>query len=454
MRRLARLAVAGLVFGLTLGLPETALAHAIGGRADLPLPIEALIVGGGLMLVLAFVALALLWPEPRLQGGPAYTTAAGLGSPRWLRWLLAVVGMVSLALVIGQVVPEWLGVERDVTRPTIAPVMVWVVFWLIVPLASAVIGNWYADLNPWRVLGRAVRSRERPELEARLGLWPATLVFVAFVWLELISSGPGDPVALGYAALIYTVFLLGAMVFSGRDPGLVVFDPFTSYNRLFSAISPLGRDEKGRVLWRGWLRSLTVLPEWPGLWAFAVAMVGTVAYDGASGTEWFGTLVGGLGDTSAGRTLLLALTVVVVGAGYLATCAAMSQLGRGSAGAIHVAQRFAHTLVPVALVYVFAHYFSLVVYEGQQLVAAVSDPFALGWDLFGTADRRIDFSVVATDTVWYTQVASIVIGHVIAVVLAHDRALRDFGRDALRSQYAMLLLMVALTTLGLLLLSA
>ena len=112
-------------------------------------------------------------------------------------------------------------------------------------------------------------------------------------------------------------------------------------------------------------------------------------------------------------------------------------------------QRFAHTLVPIALAYAVAHYFTLVIFEWQQLFAAISDPFGLGWDLFGTADRRVNFFIVSSQPIWYFQVASIVVGHVLGVTLAHDRALADFGRDAVRSQYAMLVLMVGLTTLGL-----
>jgi hypothetical protein len=119
-----------------------------------------------------------------------------------------------------------------------------------------------------------------------------------------------------------------------------------------------------------------------------------------------------------------------------------------------VAGRFAHTLVPIALAYAVAHYLTLILFEGQQLIAAVSDPFALGWDLFGTAERSVDFFITASEPIWYVQVGVIVTGHVLGVVLAHDRALADFGREAVRSQYAMLLLMVALTTLGLLILSA
>jgi hypothetical protein len=109
--------------------------------------------------------------------------------------------------------------------------------------------------------------------------------------------------------------------------------------------------------------------------------------------------------------------------------------------------------VPIALAYAVAHYATLVGFEGQQIIAAISDPFAVGWNLFGTADRRVDFFLTTTEPVWYFQVASIVGGHLLGVVIAHDRALADFGAGAVRCQYAMLVLMIALTTLGLLILA-
>ena len=87
------------------------------------------------------------------------------------------------------------------------------------------------------------------------------------------------------------------------------------------------------------------------------------------------------------------------------------------------------------------------------MIAAISDPFALGWDLFGTAESKIDFFITTAEPIWYAQVGVLVLGHVLGVTLAHDRALTDFGSDAVRSQYAMLLLMVGLTTSGLLILS-
>jgi len=428
------------------------IAHGIGGRTDLPIPLPAVLVGAASVLVITFLALGLLWTRPRLQGGPDYSPS-GASVP--IRGLLATLGVLGLALVVGQVVPALMGVEREPVRPTIALVMVWVVVWLIVPFVAAVAGNWYTDLNPWRTTARTlgIGRTERDGFQSRMGLWPASVVFLGFVWFELIGSRSGDPTTLGIAALGYTAFLLTAMAILGRETGLATMDFLTPYNRLISSLSPLGRNESGRVVWRGWLTSLTVIPEWPGMWFFVAIMIATVSYDGASGTEWFRSITGGLGDTPFGETLLLVASAIVIALAYYTAAAAAASLSHGAWTPSRVAQRFAHTLVPIGLAYAVAHYFTLIVFEGQQLIAAVSDPFGLGWDLFGTADYRVEFFVRSSTPIWLAQVAFIVGGHLVAVVLAHDRSLHDFGRDAVRSQYAMLVLMIALTSLGLLILS-
>ncbi len=444
--------VSTLIAGVVLGLPSVAMAHGIGGRLDLPVPLSYFIVGAGVVLVITFIGLAVLWPEPRLQEGPRHE-AARLTVRRG--WFLPTLGVIGLFLVIGQLFPPLFGLETDPTRPTIAPVLVWVGFWLVVPFAGAVIGDWYTDINPWRSLARVLRlgRGERLSLVDSLGVWPAAIVLLAFTWLELVSPDSGSPITLGTAALVYTLGMLAAMAYAGREAGLAVFDGFTPYNRLLSAISPLGRRDDGRLIWRGWLRALTVLPAWRGLPAFVVVAIGTVTYDGASATESFRAAMGDFGQTMFGETVLLVGCVLAIGAAYWIASFAAARMVGGDWTTARVSMRFAHTLVPIALAYALAHYLTLIVFEGQQLIAAVSDPFALGWDLFGTADRKVDFFITAAEPVWYAQVAVIVTGHVLGVILAHDRALGDFGTEAVRSQYAMLLLMVALTTLGLLILA-
>jgi hypothetical protein len=428
------------------------LAHGIGGRLDLPVPLEYFVVGAALVLVFSFAALAVLWPHPRLQEGPGYRVNRLIGP---VFSLIAALGVLALLLVIGQLVVPLLGLETLSARPSISPVLVWVVFWLVVPFAGAMVGDWYTDLNPWRSLAEAVRIGEGERLGVldRLGVWPAGGALILFTWLELIHPGSASPATLGLAALVYTVVLMLVMSYAGRETGLAGFDLFTPYNRLISSLAPVGRGEGGRLVWRGWLRSLPVIPEWPGLWFFVVAMIGTVSYDGASGTEWLSRIAGPLQDSMVGRSLLLVFFVLIIATGYWLAAWAAARLGEGRWRARRVVQRFAHTLVPIALAYAVAHYATLVIFEGQQLIAAVSDPFAIGWDLFGTAERRIDFFITATEPVWYFQMACIVGGHLLGVVLAHDRALADFGTGAVRSQYAMLVLMIALTTLGLLILA-
>jgi hypothetical protein len=438
--------------GFIVVFPSIALAHGIGGRLDLPVPVSFFVGAAAVVLVVSFAVLALTWPEPRFQDGPLHEVSS-ISIRR--SGFSGAVGVVALVLVIGQLVPELFGLETDPTRPTIAPVLVWVVFWLVVPFAGAVIGDWYTDLNPWRTIARTLRigEAERSHVTASAGVWPAAAGLVAFTWLELIHPSPASPVTLGTAALVYTLALMGGMAVIGRESGLATFDAFTPYNRLISAISPLGRSEDGRLIWRGWLRSLTVIPQWRGLAFFVIVAIGTVSYDGASGTAWFRDTFDDLSRSVPGSTLLFLASVALVGLAYYLASWMAARLGSGSWTAREVASRFAHSLVPIALAYAVAHYLTLILFEGQQLIAAVSDPFALGWNLFGTAEWKIDFFITAAEPIWYAQVGVLVLGHVLGVVLAHDRALTDFGIGAVRSQYAMLVLMVALTTSGLLILS-
>lgn len=431
------------LLGMVLVAPGVAHAHGIGGRLDLPVPLGFFVAGAGVVLVLSFMALAVLWPSPRLQAGTAYQP---LGRSRPLSLVLGGLGFLGLWLVV---VAGWVGSGNASRNP--APVLVFVVFWLVVPFLSALLGDIYPAIDPWRW----VRSAVGREQSAGPGsLWPAVVALFGFTWLELVAPDQG-PKTLAVAALFYTGYL-AVMAMLGRSDG----DGFAAYNRLMGAIGPLATDDQGRgVVRRGWLKGLPALKEQPGLVALVAVMIGTVTYDGASATPWwqtsFGSTLTGVPATFAATIGLLAVTAVI-GLAYLAASWLAARLG-GAASTIATARRFAHTLVPIAFAYAFAHYFTLILFEGQLLLSTMSDPFGQGWDLFGTADRKIDFSLISGSTVWvwYVQVAVIVTGHVAGVVLAHDRALADFvGIRAVRSQYAMLALMVVLTGLGLVILAA
>ena len=438
----------GLLALLVMAVPAPALAHGIGGRADLPVPIEFFLYGAGVVLVVSFIALAVLWPEPRLQGGPRSkpVTSKPIG---WPGRALSGVGVVAFLLVV---VAGLVGVQNS--SRNLAPVLVWVDFWLVVPFLGALVGNLYTYLNPWRTLGALVDSAERPALLDRLGIYPAALALFLFTWLELVAPDGGQPGTVAVAALVYTAYVVGLMVWAGRSTGLQIGDVFTTYNRLISAIAPFGRDADGRLVRRGWIRALPVLPRWRGLTVFVVLMIGTVSYDGLSSTQWWRDLLGSNAGSVVIETIGMLAVSAVIGAAYWAASWAAVKLAGDESSPGRVAASFAHTLVPIALAYAFAHYFTLVLFEGQLLISTLSDPFGQGWDLFGTADRAISYWM-SPRVVWYIQVVAIVTGHVTGVILAHDRALAEFPPvRAVRSQYAMLVLMVALTALGLTILAA
>src|SRR5215218_5939747 len=112
---------------------------------------------------------------------------------------------------------------------------------------------------------------------------------------------------------------------------------------------------------------------------------------------------------------------------------------------------FVLSLVPIAIAYHLAHYFSMLMVAGQFIIPLGSDPFGYGWDLFGTMLYLIDIGVVDAKFIWYLSVIAIVTGHIVAVWVGHVTAntmFRDAGL-ASRSQYPMLVLMIAYTILSL-----
>ena len=448
-RRLTTIALGATSLVAAGGMP--AAAHGIGGRTDLPVPLTFFLSGGAVVLVLSFAALASLWPEPRLQERPDPRPLSIPGFD-FLTRLLGVLGVLGLAIVIAAGI---VGANNATTNP--ASVLLWVVFWLVVPFLSAVLGNLYRYLNPWRRMSSwlGIGDVERPDEVPGGGMWFAAGLFFAFTWFELVLPGSGDPRTVAAGAIVYTLVMFFWIDRLGRSTTAQTVDAFAAYNRLFAGMAPFTTTDDGRPAYRGWLRGLPQVREIPGLGTFLVVMIGTVTFDGLSATPWYADTFGSFGQSVVGGTILMILTVAVIGGGYVWASRAAATIAGGEWTTRQVAQRFAHTLVPIAFAYAFAHYFTLVVFEGQLLISTLSDPLGTGLDLFGTAGRRIDYSLLSPTAVWYIQLAAIVLGHVAAVVLAHDRALADFPkRVAVRTQYAMLVLMVVLTGIGLSILAA
>jgi hypothetical protein len=186
---------------------------------------------------------------------------------------------------------------------------------------------------------------------------------------------------------------------------------------------------------------------------FVVVMIGTVTFDGLSQGALWKNLSGGADGVFA-DTLGLLLGIAVVAAFYQLGMVGARSVG-GGFQARSLARAFVHSLVPIAAVYVAAHYLTFLLFEGQAIRYTAADPFGQGWDLFGWASAGINYGVLSQNATWYLQVGLVVLGHVAALVLAHDRALSLYGQAqlAVRSQYWMLGIMIGFTTLALWLLA-
>jgi hypothetical protein len=432
------------------------VAHGIGSREDLPLPLGWAVAGAATAVVLSFVLLGVLWREPRLDaaraGRPLPPGLARLLDAPAFRWALAGLGLLGaawtlLALVLG---PE------NALNPV--PWVVYVIIWVGLVPASVLLGPVWRLVNPVRtvhaLLNRALgldpRDGVRP-LPKGLGWWPAAVGLFGFAWLELVSSDPAALSTLRLAIAVYVAaHLLAAFVYGSRwfDRG----DAFEAWSGLYGAIAPLGRRTDGVLVVRPPLVGLDRVRPAPGLVATVVVMLGSTAYDGLSGsTSWQAFAQSRPVPKQVVGTLGL-LAVVLVLAGVFVVCAAAA--GRvGGLEPVAAAHAFAPSVVPVALGYVVAHYYSFFMVEAQNAVIRLSDPLGIGANWLGTAHLQPSYALATPTIVADVQVAAIVVGHVLGVVVAHDRAVRLFPRRAaVLGQIPLLVLMVTLTCLGLFLL--
>jgi hypothetical protein len=470
--RLTAAAASAAVLAL-LALPAGASAHGIAQRADLPIPEWLFAWGAALVLLASFAALAVLWPRPVLAGlGERHLVTV----PRALEVLAGLLGIGAFGAVV------YAGLAGNQTATAnLAPTAIFVLFWVGIPVASVLVGDVWAAVSPWRALARGagwVAQRVAgpgglPEPMAypeRLGRLPAAAGVVAFAWVELVYVNRDVPESLALLALGYALVMLVGMSLYGVEPWTRNADAFGVAFGLLALLAPL-RWERRRVALRAPLAGAVRMPQVAGASAVVLALIGTTTFDGFSqGGIWTGEdglaqrLTDAFEGAGLGRevavqaayTVGLLLIVTLVAGLYRLGVAGMRSVGGPEHDARDLSRRFAHALIPIAFAYLLAHYFSLLAFQGQALGYLVSDPLGDGSDLFGTASATIDYGLVSANAIWYVQVAALVIGHIGGLVLAHDRALETWSepRTATRSQYWMLLVMIAFTCLGLWILSA
>jgi hypothetical protein len=435
-------------------------AHGLGGAKDLPIPSELAIAGAVAALVISFTVLAIAWREPRYDAA-----TSGRPAPLWLDHLVSSRALAVIARVLGMAFFLYVAAAAVFGKDSlINPFLgtLYVLLWVGLVPASLLLGPFYKAVSPARTISMLfARISGVPEGEGlraypeRLGYWPAAAGLLSFVWLELVYPNSTDvgPVRLWCAAYL-GIMLIGSAVWGTTF--LARADPFEVYSSLVAKLSIWGRRGRGGPLvLRSPLANLDTLVARPGLVAVVGVLFGSTAFDSfRESTPWLKLVQ----SMSSSRVLPDTLALIGFSAG-VAIVLTIATMATGVAS--HTPRRalpdlFAHSMVPIIVGYIVAHYLTYFVEYGQRTLVDLSDPFSRGDDLLGTADLQVNYWLSAHPTfLAVTKVVAVALGHVVGVVAAHDRAIRLLPRrHQLTGQLPLLVAMVGFTVGGLYLLFA
>jgi hypothetical protein len=460
-----------------------AWAHAFPYRYDLPIPLWLYLLGAGAAVALSFVVMARFFKHPGGEGESRRLDLLKLPGLGWLGRPMALnaVRGLSVAVFVLLIVAGFFGDPQPFHN--LAPTFVWVIWWVGMAFVSALLGDLWALLNPWKILftcferilgrhaGDPVPARAYPSC---LGRWPAVVLFLVFAWLELISDLGDNPRVLASLIVAYSALTWAGMARYGRRAWLENAEAFTVVFGLLARFAPTKAGDGHLEVRPPAVGLLIERPlDFSGV-CFVLLLLSSVTFDGILETPMWAGILQGIAESRALRGTLIALqgwgvdlivlikTIALIVlpsvfvAVYAVFCHAIAMFGGGGrVPTLDVIGYFVLSLVPIAIAYHLSHYLSYLLIAGQNIIPLASDPFGFGWDLFGTAAYRLDIGIVNAKMVWYVAVTAIVAGHVFAVYVAHVMAMRVFAERgaALRSQAPMVVLMVAYTMLSLWILS-
>lgn len=429
------------------GAFNPALAHAFLQQYSLPVPLWLFIYGGAAVVLLSFVVVTFFIGSER----------AAISYPKRLIWKIpsglakaaSLFGVLALAFSL---VAGLFGSQDFMNN--ISPTLYWILFLLGFAYLTLLVGNIWQFINPFNALldwtQRLTKTKLKPRFiyPEKLSYYPALAFYVGFIWLELLSNGWGVvPFNLAEILLGYSVLtIIGALTF-GKEVWFRYGDFFSVFFRLFGRIAPIQYVGKKVYLRPPFVGLLDENKLSISLLLIVLFALSSTAFDGLQETAPYAKVF----NVVSNETLILLLLPLVYLAIYGLFMWLMKLIARPKQSVRELVLKFSLTLLPIAVAYNVAHYFTLVLIQGQSVIRQASDPLGLGWNIFNTSAYVINAGVINAATVWYFQVALIVIGHVAAVYLAHLEAVKLFGstKKATLSQYPVLALMIIYTMISL-----
>lgn len=463
--------LAGLA--LLILLTEPAYAHSFGKLYTLPVPLWLYGWASAAALMLSFLCLAWFASQPKSTGGGYAQAPAFHALPRAAQPMLILLQCLALTALVVCIVSGLYGTQ-DAYR-NINMTLFWIVFVLGMAYATVFAGDVFSLVNPWRTLTHAF-ANGRYAYPERAGYWPALLLYMGFIWAELFASV--TPWLLSVVLLGYTLLNVLAIYFFGARAWFRYGEFFSVMFRLLGKVAPLAychASPTRRAGWRWRWPFAGLMESQPSSLSevvFILFMLSSTAFDGLHSTQawallfWqdgFALLSPWLGSNIvtayatlkplylAYQTLALLMSPWLYLAVFACCLWLMKSLTGSAVSLLKLIYRFSYSLLPIVVVYHFTHYFTLVLGQGPQLLTLLSDPLGLGWNLLATKADKTSGFLLDMGWVWHIQVASILLGHIASVYVAHEvaRHLYPSPRAVWLSQIPLLILMMAFTVFGL-----
>lgn len=448
--------------------PTISFAHAFGQQYTLPVPFWLYAYGAGAAVIVSFLVIgfflkdpvmSLFYPRRDISSSFLFTIVRN-------KLFLICVKCISVILLFFTIISGLTGSQDP--QSNFSMTFFWILCVLGITYVSAIIGNIYGVLNPWKAIidfFEFVRQDKNPVMlyPKKLGVYPAIIFYLCFLWIELI--GKFIPFELSGALIVYTfITLLGALLFGKKD-WFLYCEFFSVFYRLIGNIGIIVSQEQRLYLRPPFVGLLEEKADSFSFVLFVLLMLSSTAYDGFRETRiWWNIyfaiaqsfnspLISKLPDIM-GTVGLLFFPLLFLSV-YLFLLYFMKLIIKTDRSLLELSLVFVFSLIPIAFVYNIAHYFTLFLIQGQSSIALLSDPMGWGLNLFGTKNVVPNVGIISASVIWHLQVGFIIFGHIVAVYLAHIISLHIFkaSKAAIMSQLPMVLLMVIYTITGLWILS-
>lgn len=458
---MARILVGIFILFSLLMSPQQILAHGIGQSFTLPIPLSFYLWGAGATVLISFIIVSyFVGSKKKRQKNKAKKNLTLFKVPKLIQIFLKFLSVFLFALVI---ISGIFGNQDP--RFNLAPTFIWAFFVIFFVVTSAIFGNWWHFLNPLKIIfsiyekiaGSAASLNFKYPIFLRS--WPAVFFYFAFIWLELVSGFSDQPQILSFFIIFYSLVIFWGMILFDKNTWLNRADFFTVLARLLSYLSPFDFRKSTLILTNPIEKIIKAQGINSSYVAFILLTLAGVAFDSFGESAAFFSLINlfNLENSSIGLTRTIGLALMILP--FLILYLVFSTLGKIISKTKHsisfFVNKFALSLLPISLAYFIAHFYTLLLTQGQSLIYLISDPLGIGWNIFGTSKFKINAGILDAGFVWYSQVVLIILGHIGAIYLAHLISLEIFKNKnrTMLSQYPMTTLMIIYTIFSLWLLA-